>query len=473
MPRSPKHTVPRINPVVLATYFKKRPQGKESDYYVLEKGQHAISGCALRVRHTQIQIGIRKGKFHPVATIKQGASVEDVEGYREACRRKARELEDEDLEPSLKTGRNTTWEQGYALWRQNYLRRRSGKRSPRTLEWYDDLFQGHVLPLYGKQTLSIFAALTQAELEAIPLVIAERVRLSRPWASGVHTGNHALKAMRMVWDGFRRQGWVAKDPFLDIEEVDAPSAKVYLEDADLAAVGQALRLLEAEAAHSKETTRQIPSLRSLLALRVVLYTGCRHVEELCKAKLSWLREDFGFPRLEIPRAKGERGDRAGRVLYLGPDALRCLREMPRPEGCEDLVPGRVPGTQTARLTEPWERVLLEARKILEAGPPAPSSILKARIVGYQGERRVTVYEGSLRVPVKATRHTLRTIIPRAGINPDHGRQLLGHEAASLGDRVYLHEHGPSLSQAAGKAEEYIRRLMGDLEDGVLRFRRGA
>jgi hypothetical protein len=122
----------------------------------------------------------------------------------------------------------------------------------------------------------------------------------------------------------------------------------------------------------------------------------------------------------------------------------------------------------SRLTETWERVLLESRKLLlnqEEGEGAPqaSSILNARLVGYQGETRVTLYDGTLRIPVKALRHTIKTIHPRAGIAPDHSRQLLGHEAVGIGERVYLHQHGPSLAKAAAKAEEYIRGLMGETQ----------
>lgn len=91
--------------------------------------------------------------------------------------------------------------------------------------------------------------------------------------------------------------------------------------------------------------------------------------------------------------------------------------------------------------------------------PAPKSLYNSD--GRSAETRVTLYEGDLRIPVKALRHTIKTIHPRAGIAPDHSRQLLGHEAVGIGERVYLHQHGPSLSRAAAKAEEYIRGLMGE------------
>src|SRR4051812_34970118 len=67
------------------------------------------------------------------------------------------------------------------------------------------------------------------------------------------------------------------------------------------------------------------------------------------------------------------------------------------------------------------------------------------------------------IPVKALRHTAKTLHPRAGIAPEHSAQLLGHEAQSLGERVYLHRHGPSLAEAATKYETFVRRLLGDFE----------
>lgn len=134
---------------------------------------------------------------------------------------------------------------------------------------------------------------------------------------------------------------------------------------------------------------------------------------------------MSVPRIEVPRAKGDRGTRQGRFIYLGPHGLHCLLTIPRREGCDDLVPGRLPGTQLARLTEVWERTLVEARKILlawqaEQSSPLVSSILKARLVGYQGETRVDLYGGGLRIPVKALRPTVRSSL--LGLRTDKGKR---------------------------------------------------
>lgn len=473
--------VPRITLDFLRDIFT-RGLSTGNPYFIREAGgRDSIRGCQLRVLRTKVWFCTRSDAgtaYYPVVEARPDMTIEEVEQARWAVRAKIREVEDEQVEPTLAEGRRKTIQQLWDDYRADYVRRRHHKRSPRTLEQYDDLWNCHLLPLFGELTLQQFVSLPPSRLQDLPEEIAARVQQKRPWAEGRHTGNLCLAVFRMAWEFARRRGWILKDPFLDIEKLDAPSAKVYLEDLDLAAVGEALRNLEAITDPDPSTARKAPSLTALLALRVVLYTGCRHVEELLKGKLSWLRQDYGLARLEVPRSKGDRGARQGRVIYLGPDALHCLLEIPRPPGCDDLVPGRVPGTQMSRLTDTWERVLLEARKLLEQWKAERgsrnrlvSSILHARIIGYDGEKRMTRFEGEIRVPVKAIRHTVKTIHPRARIVSDHSRQLLGHQATSLGDRVYLHEHGPSLSEAASKAEVFIRRLMGDLDHSVLTFHR--
>jgi integrase len=76
-------------------------------------------------------------------------------------------------------------------------------------------------------------------------------------------------------------------------------------------------------------------------------------------RLDWCRLDDSVPRIGIPRAKGDRGGNAGgRWIFLGPDAVRCLKAIPRPSGSEHLtVPGDKPGQPLYRLNEAWRAVL--------------------------------------------------------------------------------------------------------------------
>jgi integrase len=139
--------------------------------------------------------------------------------------------------------------------------------------------------------------------------------------------------------------------------------------------------------------------------------------------------------------------------------VQLLKAIDRPPGVTHLVPGRILGRPLYRLNETWDAILREARAVLRdwqavSSTPLDSAILSARIAPHEpGER----------IPVKALRHTAKTCHPRAGIAPEHSAQLLGHEAASLGERVYLHRHGPTLIQAATTYEAFVRQLLGDFE----------
>jgi hypothetical protein len=191
-----------------------------SPYYVYEAGRDAIKGCALRVLRREVQVGARadRGKtWLKLAVVRPDVTSEELEVLRGLARKKIRELEDEEVEPSLREARCLTMAELWKAYRDDYMRRRHSKRSPRTLEQRDSFWNCHLLPLYGD--------------------------LNRAWTEGRHTGNHCVNALRMAWEFARRRGWIVKDPLKDIDLLDTSSAKVYLEDEDLSAVGEALRSL--------------------------------------------------------------------------------------------------------------------------------------------------------------------------------------------------------------------------------------
>jgi hypothetical protein len=457
MPRSSarRTAFPRITLDVVRYAYEHPAQA--SPYYIREVGRDAIRGCMLRVHRRAVELGTRYAKgtrWHRVTAVDVDMSVEELEAARFEIRRFIRSLEDEEEEPSLHEGRLKTVQEFWEDCRAEYVRKRSSKRSPRTLEFYDYLWNTYLLPAFGSRQLR---QVTTSQVEALLGKIADRVQASRPWAEGRHTANHVLNQGRMLFEVAHGKGWILRNPFAEVEPFEVEAAQVYLRDVDLTAVGQTLREMEAQATNSSPASRHVPGLGSLLALRVVIYTGCRHREELLYGSTPWLCQDFDVPRLEVPRAKGDRGDRHGRFLYLGPHGLECLLRIPRPPGSTLLVPGRVPGRPLYRLNETWAAVLFRARAILrdqQAKSPESfdSVILRARLApGEKGER----------VPVKTLRHTAKTLHPRAGIAPEHSAQLLGHEAESLGERVYLHRHDPSLVEAATVYETFVRQLLGD------------
>jgi hypothetical protein len=425
-----KRTVPRITLEVVRLAYARL--AKQNSYFIYEEGRDAIRGCALRVLRREVQIGARADRgrtWMKVAVVPFDVDLDELDELRLAVRRKIREIEDEHEEPSLREGRRMTVAQLWAAYRAEYLLTRSKGRSTRTLEHYDDLWKGHLLPLIGSLTLK---AVTIQVAKNLKTEVPARVQAKRSWAEGRHTANHVLQQGQSSFNWARKMGYLVRNPFDFVEPYDVDPSDRCLDDDEIAAVGKALREAETLAACSTRLTRHSPSFTALSALRVAIYTGCRHREELLWGELGWLKDPHGtIPRLEIPRAKGQRGSNRGRFLYLGPHSVKLLLQIPRPPGSEHLlVPGRIAGRSLFRLNETWEWIIRHA--------------------------------GIKHAPPKVWRHVSRTCHVRAGIAPEHSEQLLGHRGRPITDTVYLHRHGPSLVATAATYELFIRRLLGDL-----------
>jgi hypothetical protein len=117
----------------------------------------------------------------------------------------------------------------------------------------------------------------------------------------------------------------------------------FLDAQAYAAVGCVPRDLEVQAAQGGK-----PSLlrRALLALRVpILQRRAPPLGAVVDPLGVMPLGRRGAPHWDSPGQGGDRGGKTGgRWIFLGPDAVRCLREMPRPVGSEQLtVPGKIAG----------------------------------------------------------------------------------------------------------------------------------
>ena len=425
--------VPRITADIVRQAFDHLAQG--SPYYIREEGgRDSIRGCHLRVQRRTIQFGTRSDggrRWQRVAEARPDMTLEEVEEARAAVRRLVRQLEDEAEIPGLRRGRQMTLRQLAELYLRDFEMTRGQRRSARTLKSYRHLWDFHLLPQAGHLRLSEISPEYVSELQR-QIAAKASERGGRARSGGRYAANRALQQLSAAFRFAVAKEWVLRNPASGAAVVrfEELSADEFLDEDAYAAVGRVIRELEAE--HAASPFRKAkPRLRALAALRLAIYTGARHCEELLWAELSWCRDLEGsVPRIGIPRAKGDRGDRRGRWIYLGPHGARLVREMERPSGSEHLlIPGRVPGSPLNRLNELWTQVLHRA--------------------------------GLPRMTVKVLRHSHRTHAVVAGIPEEHEQQLLGHRGASVTDTVYLHRHGPALAGAAARIEAHLRRLMGD------------
>jgi len=427
MPRTPSRPrVPRINPAVVKDAFRK-PATSEAGYYVLEKGKTLV---CLRVRKTSVHIGVRhQSRWHSVAALHADMSVQEVEDVRMSALQLARQLQDGEGLPSLARGRSMTLAQLHQEFMADLKETRGDVLSNNTLKNYADVWRLYLLPAAGRLTLP---RLTVEVARQIKREVPALVLKNRPESSsgGRYMANAALQQLYAALDFAYRMEWVTRNVASArlVPRYEKRRSEDFLDAEAYAAVGQVLRDLETRLAQGKESPL---SLRTLLALRVAIYTGVRHRSELLWTQLSWCRLDDAVPRIGIPRAKGDRGSQGGgRWIFLGPDAVRCLKAIERPIGSEHLtVPGDKPGRPLFRLNEAWT-------VILRAANLSP-------------------------VPVKALRHGFST--HSVGIiASEHRAQLMGHQGRPMTDTVYLHRHGPDLGRAAALVEHHLRGLLGDL-----------
>jgi hypothetical protein len=271
MPRRSSHrtAVPRITPDVIRYAYEHL--AAKNPYYIREVGRDAIRGCMLRVQRQTVELGTRLDggtRWERVSRLDLDMSIAELDAARLAVRLIVRAREDEDEEPSLRLGRQMTVQQLWQHFRAEYVRKKSAKRSTRTLEFYDSLWGLHLLPRLGSSRLK---EVTSSCLEEMIEAIASQVQSSRPWSEGRHTANHCLFQGRTVFEFARRKGWLLRNPFHDVDPYDVLSAQIYLRDLDLAAIGASLREMEECAHRSTLVSRHVPSLGALYALRIALH----------------------------------------------------------------------------------------------------------------------------------------------------------------------------------------------------------
>jgi integrase len=206
------------------------------------------------------------------------------------------------------------------------------------------------------------------------------------------------------------------------------------------ALGQALQKIEAG---------DLLPPRTLAAIRLILRTGCRP-HEILSAELAWvqpailLAPDFDLetlsnpeayvrlaPRIDRPRGKSDRheSDREGRTIWLSPGDIAILRSVPRPQGCRWAIPGDREGTHLTTVQKGWE--------------------LMCKLANVEG------------VTPKTARHAFRSQLPSAGVEPEHGMELLGHTSLRMMEKVYWHREAETQARAAALASGHVEKLLGE------------
>ena len=371
------------------------------DYYLMEGGgRDSLQGFGVRVRRRTIQYVVRyRRRTHLLGPV----DLLPLEAAREKARQLLLQLRSEREEPAL-VGRRKTVSELAAIFLDQVV---APANKPRTVEEYRRLWRLHLLPRFGALRLP----------EVTPELV---LRMKHELAGRPVAANRALQQLAAAFALAKRFRWTIDNPADEStvrRYVETPDRRT-LRPEDYPRLGGALRHAELHAL--------LPP-RTVGAIRLLLLTGARP-HEILSAELSWVELD-PYPRINLPEAKGDRPGRSakGRSIWLPPVAVEIIQSIPRPPGSRWVIPGDHPEQPLTTIKKAWTRI--------------------CELAGIEG------------VTPKSARHSFRSSGPRAGIAPDHMRELMGHTTSRMTDQVYWHALAGDQAQAARAMGEHLGRLL--------------
>ena len=240
--------------------------------------------------------------------------------------------------------------------------RKARREAPRMGDLFDRYLEDHARPhkkasslandvrLIEKRLRPAFGRTKVAEI-ARPEIAAFHKRL----ADTPYEANRALALLSKmfnlaeVWD-MRPDG---SNPCRHVRKYAETQRKRFLSSAELARLGEALRLAErdgfldlpAREGVRDKATRAPVSAEAVAAIRLLVLTGARKSEILT---LRWAWIDFAGRRAHLPDSKT--GDKS---IVLSPPALAVLADLARSDDNPHVIRGAKPGAHLVNLKDPW------------------------------------------------------------------------------------------------------------------------
>lgn len=439
-------------PKITRSVLERVRMASKSRYFIMEGGGYdSLRGFGLEVGRAEVKYVIRKEGF---PTVRLGLVHElTPEDARKLAAERLREMRAAKGKPSTMTGLRMTIEELAKKYHEAHVHQWTSK----TIEEYERLWRLHLLPHVAAEpehcsqlgTLRL-PDLTPARVLALRRDIAARVkeetvpRRGRQ-VSGTTVANRALQQLTAAFQwAIDKMEWLpGPNPASEtkVDRYKERPSKATISPEQYKALGRALQKIEAD---------DLLPPRTLAAIRIILRTGCRP-HEIMTAELDWVRPavllEPGFdietlvdpevytrlaPRIERPHGKGDRhdSDEEGRTIWLSPGDVAIIRSVPRPKGCRWVLPGRDGGSHLTTVQKAWE--------------------LMCKLAGVEG------------ITPKTARHAFRSQLPAAGVEPEHGMELLGHNSLRMMEKVYWHREAEAQSRAAARAGGHVEKLLGEL-----------
>lgn len=425
-------------------------------YFIMEGGGvDSLRGFGLEVGRAEVKYVIRKEGFPQIRL----GLIHDLtpEEARELAAERLREMRAAKGKTNTMTGLRMTIEE----LAQKYHDANADRWTEKTIAEYERVWRLHLLPhlapepehrtALGKLRLPdltparvvVLKRDIAAKVKAEALAKTETKRRGRQ-VSGTTVANRALQQLTAAFQwAIDKMEWLPGPNPASERKVDRykerPS-KATISPQQYKALGEALQKIEA---------KELLPPRTLAAIRLILRTGCRP-HEILTAELAWLQPaclldpEFSLetladpeqyvrlaPRIERPRGKSDRheSEKEGRVIWLSPGDVAIIRSIPRPQNCRWVIPGDKAGTHLATVQKAWG--------------------LMCKLAGVEG------------ITPKTARHAFRSQLPSAGVEPEHGMELLGHTSLRMMEKVYWHREAETQARAAALASGHVEKLLGE------------
>ena len=224
------------------------------------------------------------------------------------------------------------------------------KRKSRTGEFYGQLLQSYVMPVFGSKRI-------------LDVSRADVARMHGKFLNSPYQANRALAFISAVWNWAAKRDEVAlaNNPAKGIERYPEKKRERFLTTDELARLGTTLAegetvglpwLVDETAPGAKhvpiENRRTILDPFAAAAIRLLILTGAR-VREILDAQ--WKQVDI--ERGVIFLADSKTGKKP---IYLSAAALAVLEALPRIEGNPYIIAGAKDGAPRADLQRPWAAV---------------------------------------------------------------------------------------------------------------------
>ena len=232
--------------------------------------------------------------------------------------------------------------------------RQEARKAPRMGELFDRYLSDHARPHKKPSSVAnderLIANRLLPALEKMKVAEVTRAHvadLHKGLADKPYEANRALALLSKAFNLGEVWGWRpdGSNPCRHVKKYAEKKRKRFLSPAELASLGEALRLAENGEFRDDDGSLIAIWPYAVPAIRLLILTGARKSEVL---ELEWDWIDFENARINLPDSKtGEK------PIHLGAAALEVLNGIPRVEGNPHVIVGAKKGAHFVNLKDPW------------------------------------------------------------------------------------------------------------------------